>query len=190
MDRFLPGKVAPSSRAMDGETRAVATDVQAVAWRTHSHRTRTGSLAFGCAVNWRYSLRFLRWALEWFLAPARPQSHRPPRNRDTGPFRIPATSGLPFNHLSKRLQSVEPFFAHLARPGTPRTFEFANSGVPSAPRQARPPQSFREFRMQPDFRSSSPPAGRTTGRRIQGSVPHSAALPAIDGSAVLPHYQP
>ena len=178
MDRFRLGKVAPFLRAMDGEKAIVSTDAKTNGLPPHFERSQSESSALDRILC---SLRFLRWVVSCFTAPAARQTSPSPRYRILRPYRFPAVFGLPLNEL---------FFASLAHAGTLGTSGLHGAGDRSAPRQARPPQSFREFRMQPDFRSSSPPAGRMTGRWIQGCVPHSAALPAIDGSAVLLHYQP
>lgn len=141
MDRFRLGKVAPFLRAMDGEKAIVSTDAKTNGLPPHFERSQSESSALDRILC---SLRFLRWVVSCFTAPAARQTSPSPRYRILRPYRFPAVFGLPLNEL---------FFASLAHAGTLGTSGLHGAGDRSAPRQARPPQSFREFRMQQELRS-------------------------------------
>jgi hypothetical protein len=141
MDRFRLGKVAPCSRAMDGERAIVPTDARTKARLSHFHRSQPENSALDCI--W-CSLRFLRWVAVCLVAQAASRTSPAPRNRILRPYRLPAILGLPFHEL---------FFASLAHAGTLEAFGLLGDGDRSAPRHPRPPQRFREFRMQQKSRS-------------------------------------
>lgn len=141
MDRFRLGKVAPSLRAMDGEKVVVSTDAKTNTFHTYLYRPLVGISALNCILC---SLRFLRWLNSHSVASAVKRNSSPQPNRCARLFRFPAVSGPPVN---ERFESFESCSASLALSGSVEAFELTGASDYSSPRQ-RPPQSFREFRMQ------------------------------------------